>query len=238
MLNQFSRTQSLLGKAAIDTLAGSHVVVFGLGGVGGYAVEVLARSGVGELTLIDNDKVCLTNINRQIYALHSTIDRYKVDVAKERIGDINPRCTVHTLATFYLPENADEIDLSVADYVVDCIDTVTAKIVLARRCHEMNVPLISSMGTANKLDATKFRVADINATKTDPLAKVIRKKLRKIGIPRLKVIFSEEEPSEPAEPSEERTNRHTVPASNAFVPAPAGLLIGGEVVKDILKISR
>lgn len=217
-------------------LSGCHVAVFGVGGVGGYAVEVLARSGVGAITLIDNDCVSISNINRQIIALLSTVGRPKVEVARERILDINPECKVTTLQQFYLPENADEIDLTTFDYVVDCIDTVKAKLELIRRCRSLNVPIICSMGAANKMDATAFRVADIDKTSVDPLAKIIRKKLRKEGIHGVKVVYSEEEPLLPAEPTEEAIpeGRHTIPASNAFVPAAAGLIIGGEVVKDLI----
>lgn len=249
MQNQFSRTQLLFGKPAIDTLNGSRVAVFGVGGVGGYVVEVLARSGVGELDLFDDDRVCLTNVNRQILALISTVGRHKVDVAEERVRDINPRCIVHKYQMFYLPSNADAIDLSQFDYVVDCVDTVTAKLELIKRCHASRIPIISCMGAANKVDATAFRVADINQTKMDPLAKVVRKKLRKLGIPRLKVVYSEEEPLRPIDdetiscrfhcicPNKDMrkcTDRRDIPASNAFVPAAAGLIVGGEVVKDLI----
>lgn len=250
MQNQFSRTQLLFGKPAMDTLKGSRVAVFGVGGVGGYVVEVLARSGVGELDIFDDDRVCLTNVNRQIYALLSTVGKHKVDVAEERIRDINPRCIVHKYQMFYLPQNADEIDISQFDYVVDCIDTVTAKLELIKRCHRLRVPIISCMGAANKVDATAFRVADINKTKMDPLAKVIRKKLRKLNIPRLKVVYSEEEPMRPIDddsiscrfhcicPDKDMrkcTERRDIPASNAFVPAAAGLIAGGEVVRDLIQ---
>lgn len=250
MQNQFSRTQLLLGAEAMDVLKGSRVAVFGVGGVGGYVVEVLARSGVGALDLFDDDRICLTNVNRQIIALLSTVGRPKVDVAEERIHDINRRCEVRKWQMFYLPENADEVDLSVYDYVVDCIDTVTAKLELIKRCHHARVPIISCMGAANKMDATAFRVTDINKTKMDPLAKVIRKKLKTLGIHRLKVVFSEEQPLKPLEdesiscrfhcicPSKDMrkcTDRRNIPASNAFVPAAAGLIAGGEVVKDLTK---
>ena len=245
MPHPFSRTQLLLGRQALQKLKDSHVAVFGVGGVGGYAVEVLARSGVGSITVVDNDRVDITNINRQIIALHSPIGQLKVDVIARRIADINPDCHVTALHTFYLPSNADEIDLSAYDYVVDCIDTVAAKLELIRRCHELHVPIISSMGAANKMDATAFRVADINQTQIDPLAKVIRKKLRKLGIESLKVVFSEETPlpyaegeTPPLAQNDEQTEgnrKRMIPASNAFVPAAAGLIIGGEVVKDIIK---
>ena len=247
--NQFSRTQLLLGKPAIETLAGSRVALFGVGGVGGYAAEVLARSGVGALDLFDDDRICITNINRQIYALLSTVGKYKTDVAASRIVDINRRCEVKTYHMFYLPQNADTIDLSVYDYVVDCIDTVSAKLELIKRCHASNTPIISSMGAANKLDATAFRVADISKTNTDPLARVIRKKLRLLGIPHLKVVYSEEQPLTPIDQPEiscrfhcvcpdknmrKCTERRTIPASNSFVPAAAGIIVGGEVVKDLV----
>lgn len=235
MQNQFSRTELLIGKPALDTLAGSRIAVFGIGGVGSYVTEVLARSGIGELDIIDNDRVCPTNINRQLYALLSTIGKNKVDVAEERILDINSHCIVHKYQMFYLPENADAIDLKLFDYVVDCIDTVSAKLELIKRCHRFNIPIISSMGAANKLDATAFRVADINETHMDPLAKVIRKKLRKLNIPRLKVVYSEEEPiRQIAYPTVECAKHSHIPASNAWVPAAAGLIIGGEVIKDLI----
>lgn len=249
MQNQFSRTQLLFGKAAINTLMGSRVAVFGIGGVGGYVVEVLARSGVGEMDIFDDDRVCLTNVNRQIYALISTVGQHKVDVAEKRIHDINPRCIVNKYQMFYLPSNADEIDLSVYDYVVDCIDTVSAKIELVKRCHKLHIPIISCMGAANKIDATAFRVADIKKTKMDPLAKVIRKKLKELHIPKLKVVYSEEQPLKPFDDAEiscrfhcicpnkdmrKCTDRRNIPASNAFVPAAAGLIVGGEVVKDLI----
>lgn len=259
MQEQHSRTQLLLGRPAIDTLEGSSVAVFGVGGVGGYVVEVLARSGVGELALFDNDRVCLSNLNRQIVALHSTVGQYKVDAAEARIHDINPHCIVHKYPTFYLPSNADDYDLSQYDYVVDCIDTVTAKIELIKRCHQLHVPIISSMGAANKMDATAFRVTDITKTTMDPLAKVIRKKLRTLRIPHLKVVYSEEQPLRPlteempvaavqnssdTSPSlstdvemPSPAERRTIPASNAFVPAAAGLIAGGEVVKDLLRLA-
>lgn len=231
----FSRTQLLLGKVAMDKLAKAHVAVFGIGGVGGYVVEVLARSGIGALTLVDKDVVDVTNLNRQIIALHSTVGQPKVEVARQRVLDINPDCRVTTFEMFYLPENADSFDFSQYDYVVDCVDTVTAKLDLIRRCHEQQVPLLSCMGAANKMDATAFRVADIYQTNMDPLAKIIRKKLRKLGIPQQKVVYSEEEPMTPAEVSTEtKPTGRPVPASNAFVPAAAGLVAGGEVVKDLI----
>lgn len=253
MQNQFSRTQLLLGKPAIDTLNGARVAVFGVGGVGGYVVEVLARSGVGAIDVIDDDRVCLTNVNRQILATISTVGKHKVDVAEERIRDINPRCHVRKFQTFYLPSNADEFDFTHYDYVVDCIDTVTAKLDLIQRCHKLNIPIISCMGAAYKLDATQFTVTDIWKTINDPLAKVIRKKLRKTGVKHLKVVYSPEEPLEsieqpeiscryhcicPAGDMRKCTDRHTIPSSNAWVPATAGMICGGEVVKDLVNIAH
>lgn len=252
MQNQFSRTQLLMGKAAIDTLMGSRVAVFGVGGVGGYVVEALARSGVGELDIIDDDRVCLTNVNRQVIATLSTVGKHKVDVCEERVHDINRRCIVNKYQMFYLPETADAIDISQFDYVVDCIDTVKAKLDLIKRCHDQKVPIISCMGAANKMDATAFQVTDINKTKMDPLAKVIRKKLRKMNIHKLKVVYSEEEPLRPIDdpniscrfhcicPNKDMrkcTDRRDIPASNAFVPAAAGLICGGEVIKDLVRIA-
>ena len=240
---QFSRTEMLFGPEAMQRLADSHVAVFGVGGVGGYAVEVLARSGVGAIDLIDNDRVSITNINRQIIALLSTVGQYKVDVAEKRIHDINSQCRVTKHCQFYLPENADTIDLSQFDYVLDCVDTVAAKLELIRRCKRVGVPIISSMGAANKLDPTAFRVGDIEKTSVDPLAKVIRKKLRKEGIRGVKVVWSEEEPRTPLQLSkatgtcDSENPRRSIPASNAFVPAAAGLIIGGEVVKAIIRSS-
>ncbi len=252
MQNQFSRTQLLMGKPAINTLMGSRVAVFGVGGVGGYVVEALVRSGLGEIDLIDDDRVCLTNVNRQVIATLSTVGKHKVDVCEERIHDINRRCIVHKYQMFYLPEFADVIDLSKFDYVVDCIDTVKAKLDLIKRCHDLKVPIISCMGAANKMNPTAFKVTDINKTQMDPLAKVIRKKLRKMGIRKLKVVYSEEEPLRPIDdpdiscrfhcicPNKDMrkcTDRRDIPASNAFVPAAAGLICGGEVVKDLIRIA-
>lgn len=249
MQNEFSRTQLLLGKPAIDTLNGSRVAVFGVGGVGGYVVEVLARSGVGAIDIIDDDRVCLTNVNRQILATISTVGKHKVDVAEARIHDINPRCIVRKYQTFYLPEKADMFDFSNYDYVVDCIDTVTAKLDIIQRCWRLGVPIISCLGAAYKLDATQFRVTDLFKTKMDPLAKVLRKKLRKTDVKHLKVVYSPEEPLEsidqpeiscrfhcicPNKDMRKCTDRHTIPSSNAWVPATAGLICGGEVVKDLV----
>lgn len=243
MEHQFSRTEMLIGTDALNKLRHSKVIIFGVGGVGGYVCEALARSGVGEIHLVDNDIVSITNINRQILALLSTVGRDKVDVAEERIADINPQCVVRKYKMFYLPENADDIDLSQMDYVVDCIDTVKAKLELARRCHRLGVPFISSMGAANKMNPAAFRVLDIQKTQMDPLAKVIRKQLRREGILHIKVVCSEEKPIKPADvegsigetQDKAKDNTHKqVPASNAFVPAAAGLVIASEVVKDLI----
>ena len=243
MEDQFTRTRMLFGENAMNRLRNAHVAVFGVGGVGGYVVEVLARSGVGELHLVDNDTVSLSNLNRQIIALHSTLGRSKVEVAEERIHDINPHCKVVKYPFFYLPENADMIDLTQMDYVVDCIDTVTAKVELISRCHKMGIPLLSCMGAANKTDATAFRVSDIYKTTMDPLAKFLRKRLRALGIPSLKVVYSEEPPLHPVEKAvpdnnqadaSAQTHRRDTPSSNAFVPAAAGLAAGGEVIKDLI----
>ena len=250
MQKQFSRTQMLLGKPALGTLAGSRVAVFGVGGVGGYVVEVLARSGVGAIDVVDADRVCATNINRQVLATLSTVGRLKVDVAEERIHDINPRCVVRKYPMFYLPTNAGEMDLSDYDYVVDCIDTVTAKLDIIRRCHALEVPLLCCLGAAFKLDATQFQVTDLSKTINDPLAKVLRKKLRKEGIRHVKVVYSPELPLgsivQPPVPcafesvcSEEDRRKcadeQGVPASNAWAPAAEGLIAGGEVVKDLIQ---
>lgn len=226
---RFNRTEALLGKQAMERLYNSKVAIFGVGGVGGYAAEVIARSGIGYIDIFDSDSVSTTNINRQIYALTSTIGQYKVDVAKKRIEDINPDCIVKTYKVFYLPSNADQIDLSKYDYVVDCIDTVVAKVELIVRCNKQNIPIISSMGAGNKLDATAFKVSDISKTKIDPLAKAVRKRLRKLGVEHLKVVYSEEVPNMTSCQSTE-----LMPASNSFVPGVAGLIIGGEVIKDII----
>lgn len=233
MNKQFERTAALLGNESLERLRQSHVAVFGVGGVGGYVCEVLARSGVGELSLFDKDCVDITNLNRQIIALHSTIGQPKVEVMAQRISDINPDCQVHAQHMFYLPENADEVDLTQFSYIVDCIDNVTAKLELIRRCHRLGVRIISSMGAANKIDATAFRVSDLSKTQVDPLARILRQKLRREGIHHLRVVYSEEIPL----PSSvtDASNGRPVPASNAWVPPAAGLIIGGEVVKDLIK---
>ena len=237
MINQFSRTELLIGDDGVDKLKNSRVAVFGVGGVGGYVVEALARSGVGTIDIVDNDNVSLTNINRQIIALHSTVGRPKVDVMEERIKDISPPAVVNKHNCFFLPENSDDFDFRRYDYVVDAIDTVTGKIELAVKCKEFNVPLIASMGAGNKLDPTAFRVADIFKTKVDPLARVMRNALKKRGIKKLKVVYSEEPPMTPL-PSDEETSKKVVPGSTAFVPSVAGLIIAGEVIKDITGFNR
>ena len=250
MLNQFSRTQLLIGKDNMDRLKNARVAVFGIGGVGGYTVEALARSGVGTLDLIDDDKVCLTNLNRQILATRKTIGKYKVDVAKERILDINPDAVVNTYKTFFMPDTAEQFDFSQYDYVVDAIDTVTGKIQLVMQAQESGVPIISSMGAGNKMDPTGFMVTDIYKTSVCPLAKVMRRELKKRGIKKLKVVYSQEKPVTPIDdmaisckshcicpPGTARkcTQRRQVPGSNAFVPSVVGLIIAGEVVKDLIR---
>ena len=253
MLNQFSRTELLIGAEGMERLKNSRVAVFGVGGVGGYAVEGLARSGIGELDLIDDDKVCLTNINRQIIATRSTIGQYKVDVAAARVNDINPECKVKTYQTFYLPETADQFDFTEYDYVVDAIDTVTGKLQLIEQAKKAGTPIISSMGAGNKLDSTAFMVADIYETSVCPLAKVMRRECRKRGIEALKVVYSKEEPMSPIEdmsiscrtncvcpPGAERkcTMRRAIPGSTAFVPSVVGLIIAGEIVRDLIETGK
>ena len=233
MITQFSRTELLLGSEAIDKLNNSRVAVFGVGGVGGYVCEALVRSGVGAFDLIDNDRVSLTNINRQIIATHKTIGRYKTEVMMERMLDINPNVKVRVHNCFFLPENADDFPFEEYDYVVDAVDTVTAKLALVMKAQEKKVPIISSMGAGNKLDASAFMVADIYKTKVCPLAKVMRRELKKRGVEKLKVVYSEEIPMTPAL-SEECTEKRTTPGSVAFVPSVAGLIIAGEVVKDLV----
>lgn len=233
MLDQFARTELLLGKDAVEHLSHCRVAVFGIGGVGGYVCEALARSGVGSLDLIDNDKVCLSNINRQIIATMKTVGEYKTQVMKNRILDINPEAVVNTYECFFLPETAADFPFDKYDYVVDAIDTVTAKIELVMQCRKAGVPIISSMGAGNKLDPTQFRVADIYKTKMDPLAKVMRRELKKRGVTKLKVVYSEEEPICPAESEPQSNGRRSTPGSTAFVPSVAGLIIAGEVIKDL-----
>lgn len=238
MLHQFSRTELLFGKDGMEKLSRSRVAVFGIGGVGGYTVEALARSGVGAIDLIDDDRVCLSNINRQIIATHKTIGRYKVDVAAERISEINPDCKVTTHKTFYMPNTSGEFDFIEYDFIVDAIDTVTGKLTIIENAKKSGAPVISSMGAGNKLDPTAFEVADIYQTSVCPLAKVMRRELKKRGIDSLKVVYSKEQPvqlSDKVVEGEDRgAARRSVPASNAFVPSVAGLIIAGEVIKDLV----
>lgn len=234
MLSQFSRTELLLGKCAIEKLSKSRVAVFGIGGVGGHTVEALVRSGLGEIDIIDNDTVSITNLNRQIIATHKTIGKYKVDVAKERILEINPDVVVNVHRIFYTDETAERFDFSKYDYIVDAIDTVSGKLSLIEKAKEHNVPIICAMGAGNKLDASKFEVADISKTSVCPLARVIRTELKKRRIKNVKVVYSKEIPIKP-EASSEITVKHQVPGSTAFVPAVAGLIIAGEVIKDLTK---
>lgn len=253
MLTQFSRTELLLGKDSMEKLKNSRVAVFGIGGVGGYVCEALVRSGVGAFDLIDDDKVCLTNLNRQIIATRKTVGKYKTEVMRDRILEINPQADVRLHQCFFLPENSDEFPFEEYDYVVDAVDTVTAKIELVMKAQAMNVPIISSMGAGNKLDGSMFRVADIYKTKVCPLAKVMRRELKKRGVKKLKVVYSEEMPTRPIEdmaiscrsncictPGAEHkcTERRDIPGSVAFVPSVAGLIIAGEVVKDLCRINK
>ena len=248
MLNPFSRTQLQFGADGMEKLYHARVAVFGIGGVGGYTVEALARSGIGTLDLIDDDRVCLTNINRQIFATRKTVGQHKVDIAEQRIWEINPRAVVHTYKTFYSPQTAQQFDFTQYDYVVDAIDTVTGKLELVEQAEKAGVPIISSMGAGNKIDPAAFEVADIYETSVCPLARVMRRELKKRGIPKLKVVYSKEHALTPIDdmaiscrthcicpPGTARkcTQRRQVPGSNAFVPAVVGLIITGEVVKDI-----
>ena len=248
MLNQFSRTQLLLGVEAMEKLKGARVAVFGIGGVGGYVCEGLVRSGVGAFDLVDDDKVCLTNLNRQIIATRKTVGKYKVDVMRERMLEINPDCDVRVHKCFYLPETAAEFNFSDYDYVVDAVDTVTAKVTLVLEAQKAGVPIISCMGAGNKLDPSRFRVADIYKTQGCPLARVMRTALRKRGVKKLKVVYSDEIPTRPIEDmsiscrshcicppgaKHKCTERRDIPGSTAFVPSVAGLIIAGEVVKDL-----
>ena len=248
MLNQFSRTQLLLGQTAIERLQGSRVAVFGIGGVGGYVCEALVRSGVGAFDLIDDDRVCLTNLNRQIIATRKTVGQYKADVMEARIHDINPNAQVTVHKTFFLPENAQDFPFDQYDYIVDAVDTVSAKIALVMEANARNIPIISSMGAGNKLDTTAFRVADIYETQVCPLARIMRRELRKRGVERLKVVYSQEPPIRPIEDmsiscrahcicppgtKHKCTDRRDIPGSTAFVPSVAGLIIAGEVIRDL-----
>ena len=248
MLNQFSRTQLLLGADNMERLKNAKVAVFGIGGVGGYTVEALVRSGIGSFVLVDDDKVCLTNLNRQIIATRKTVGKYKVEVMRDRILEINPDAQVEIRQCFYLPENADEFDFSEYSYVVDAVDTVTAKIEIILRAKECGVPVISCMGAGNKLDPTQFRVADIYKTTMCPLAKVMRRELKKRGVKKLKVVYSTEPVRKPLEDMESScrnhcicppgavhkcTERRAIPGSVSFVPSVAGLILAGEIVKDL-----
>lgn len=248
MLNQFSRTQLLIGQDGMEKLANARVAIFGIGGVGGYVCEALVRSGVGKFDLIDDDRVCLTNLNRQIHATHRTVGQYKTDVMKARMLDINPHAEINVHKCFYLPENADQFPFDQYDYIVDAVDTVTAKIEIIMRAQRDNVPIISAMGAGNKMDASRFQIADIYDTKVCPLARVMRRELKKRNVKKLKVVYSDEQPVRPLEdmsiscrahcicPSgteHKCTDRRDIPGSTAFVPAVAGLLIAGEIVKDL-----
>ena len=237
MTEQFSRTQLLLGEEAMEKLHNARVAVFGIGGVGGYTVEALARSGVGQLDLIDSDTVSVSNINRQILATHSTVGRLKVDVAKERVLDINPDCVVRTYPCFYLPDTADQFDFTAYDYIVDAIDTVTGKLQLVQQAHAVGTPIICSMGTGNKLDPSAFQVADISKTSVCPLARIMRKELKKRGINHLKVVYSQEDALTPVGAEEEMKllGKRQIPGSVSFVPGAAGLILAGEVIKDLTK---
>jgi tRNA A37 threonylcarbamoyladenosine dehydratase len=247
-LNAFSRTGMLLGTAAMEKLASSRVAVFGIGGVGSYAVEALVRAGVGKLTLVDDDYICLTNLNRQIHATTQTIGRVKVEVMRDRVLEINPVAEVKIVQAFYLPENAESFFCEPFDYVVDAIDTVTAKIDLIMRCQEKKIPVVSCMGAGNKLDPTRFEVADIFKTSVCPLAKVMRHELRARGVESLKVVYSREKPLLPqdelgeggsgdegsvGEPKQKTSTRRSIPGSVSFVPAVAGLILAGEVIKGL-----
>ena len=239
MLNQFSRTALLVGQKAIDKLQHSRVAIFGIGGVGGYVAEALARSGVGCFDLIDNDTVALTNLNRQIIATHATLGQAKVQVMAERIHAINPEAVVHVHQCFFLPENAHEFDFFQYDYVVDAVDTVAAKIAIIMAAKAANVPVISSMGAGNKMDPGKFQVADIFKTSVDPLARVMRQEMKKRGVKKLKVVYSTELPLTPMDELEgechaEAPQRRALPGSTAFTPSAAGLLLASEVVKDLI----
>lgn len=238
MLNQFSRTELLIGKENLEKLKNSKIAIFGIGGVGSFVAEGLARAGIENFILVDNDNVDITNLNRQLHALHSTVGKYKVDLMKERILDINPNAKVEVFKTFYMPDNKDNILDNTVTYIVDAIDTITAKIELALDAKALNIPIISSMGTGNKLDPTRFEISDISKTSVCPLAKVMRKKLRELGINKYKVLYSKEEPIKLDEVVEreclELTEKRQVPGSVSFVPSVAGLIIAGEVIKDII----
>ena len=234
MSEQLVRTELLLGEEGVKILSDSRLAVFGVGGVGGFAIEALARSGVGTLDIIDNDQVCESNLNRQIIALHSTIGRNKTDVMKERIADINPDIRVNVHQCFYLPENADSFDFTQYDYIIDAIDTVAGKIQLVMQAQAAGTPIISCMGAGNKLDPARFEVSDIYKTSVCPLAKVMRKELKARGVKSLKVVYSREEAMKPVQTIAEG-NRRAIPGSIAFVPSVAGLILAGEVIKDLVR---
>ena len=253
MLNQFSRTQLLYGEAAMHKLSTCRVAIFGIGGVGGYVVEALSRSGVGALDIIDDDRICLTNLNRQILAIRKTVGKYKVDIAEERIHEINPDCKVRTYRTFFLPETQDQFNFHEYDYVVDAIDTVTGKIAIIESAKKAGAPVISCMGAGNKVDPTAFKVTDIYETSICPLARVMRRECRKRGIDSLKVVYSKEKPLRPLDdmsiscrqhcicpPGTARkcTDRRDIPGSTAFVPSVAGLIIAGEIVNDLTAVTH
>lgn len=231
-MSQFCRTEMLIGRSAVEQLNTKHVAVFGLGGVGSYVVEALVRAGIGSLTLVDDDVVAESNLNRQLYALHTTIGQAKVDVAKNRVLDVSPECCVTALQLRFDGNTAAQFDFASFDYVVDAIDTVTSKLLLVELCGKTNTPIVSCMGTGNKLDATAFRVADIYGTSVCPLAKVMRKELKKRGIDRLKVVYSDELPQVPEQL--EQTAKRQTPSSISYVPSVAGLILAGEVIKDLI----
>lgn len=250
MAERFERTELLLGREAMEKLKASKVIVFGIGGVGGYAVEAMARSGIGRIDLVDNDLVSISNINRQIIATDETVGKSKVEVMEKRIHSINPDCEVHCFQCFYLPENKEEFHFSDYDYVIDAVDTVTAKLSLIAEAHRLNVPIVSAMGAGNKLDPTAFKVTDIYKTKVCPLAKVMRRECKKRGIESLKVVYSEEEPTRPQKTASEKpdrlctsgseevqvlTARRDTPGSISFVPPVCGFILAGEVIKDLLR---
>lgn len=241
MKEQFERTNLLLGEEAIDRLQNARVIVFGVGGVGGHVCEALVRSGVGEIDIVDNDTVSVSNINRQIIATHSTVGKLKVDVMRDRLLDINPDAKVNAHACFFLPENADTFHFEQYDYVVDCIDTVTGKIEIIMRAQAAGAPVISAMGAGNKLDPSRFKVADIYKTDVCPLAKTMRRELKKRGVKKLKVVFSDEKPIVPTSrrdnPVQEGPRKRDIPGSTAFVPAVAGMVLAGEVIRDIAGVS-
>lgn len=242
MGNKFDRTKRLVGAGPMNKLQNSHVAVFGIGGVGGHAVDALVRSGIGTITIVDSDEIAESNINRQLIATTKTIGRKKVEVMKEHLLEINPEIAVKEYDCFFLPETKEQFDFTQYDYVIDAVDTVTAKLALAEACQEAGVPIISSMGAGNKLDATKFEVSDIYKTSVCPLAKVMRRELKKRNIKHLKVVYSKEEPLEPIEDenfvSDEKRRRRATPGSIAFVPSVAGLILAGEVVKDIAGVNK